>query len=157
MLRTLALVAFAALFLANATFAAGDYGTAEEAKAMLDKAVAAVKADKAKALEMFNKPDGGFRDRDLYVFCANASDGVQTAHPAPTGGNLMDVKDVNGFAFGKEMMRTAAEGKISEVAYLYPGPGSDEPVLKVAFVTKVGDHLRGWLLQVTRAHAPLVA
>lgn len=53
MLRTLALVAFAALFLANATFAAGDYGTAEEAKAMLDK---------AKALEMFNKPDGRFRD-----------------------------------------------------------------------------------------------
>jgi hypothetical protein len=55
MLRTLALVAFAALFLANATFAAGDYGTAEEAKAILDKAVAAVKADKAKALEMFQQ------------------------------------------------------------------------------------------------------
>jgi hypothetical protein len=40
---------------------------------MLDKAVAAVKADKAKALDMFNKGEGGFLDRDLYVFCANVS------------------------------------------------------------------------------------
>ena len=49
---------------------------AEEAKAMLEKAVAALKDDKAKALAMFNKGEGGFKDRDLYVFCANASDGV---------------------------------------------------------------------------------
>jgi hypothetical protein len=32
-----------------------DFGTAEEAKAMLEKAVAAVKVNKAKALDMFNK------------------------------------------------------------------------------------------------------
>jgi hypothetical protein len=57
------------------------YGTSEEAKAMLDKALAAVKKDKAKALDMFNKGEGGFKDQDLYVFCANASDGVMTAHP----------------------------------------------------------------------------
>ena len=55
------------------------YGTSEEAKAMLEKAVAAVKQDKAKALDMFNKGEGGFKDRDLYVFCANASDGIVTA------------------------------------------------------------------------------
>ena len=47
------------------------YGTSEEAKAMLEKAVAAMKRDKAKALDMFNKGEGGFKDRDLYVFCAN--------------------------------------------------------------------------------------
>ena len=44
------------------------YGTSEEAKAMLEKAVAAVKQDKAKALDLFNKGEGGFKDRDLYVF-----------------------------------------------------------------------------------------
>ena len=48
---------------------------------MLEGAVAAVKKDKAKALDMFNKGDGGFRGRDLYVFCANVSDGALTAHP----------------------------------------------------------------------------
>jgi hypothetical protein len=50
-------------------------GTAEEAKAMLEKAVAAVRADKTKALEMFNNGEGGFKERDLYVSCANALDG----------------------------------------------------------------------------------
>ena len=34
---------------------------------MLERAVAAVKKDKAKALDMFNKGEGGFKDRDLYV------------------------------------------------------------------------------------------
>ena len=58
-------------------------GTADEARAMLMKAMAAVKADEAKALEMVNKGEGGFRDRDLYVFCANVSDGtiVATGNP----------------------------------------------------------------------------
>ena len=64
---------------------AAEFGTAEEAKAMLEKAVAAVKEDKAKALDMFNKGEGGFKDRDLYVWCANASDGIVTAHPAEQG------------------------------------------------------------------------
>jgi hypothetical protein len=53
---------------------AAEFGTADEAKAMLERAVAAVKEDKAKALDMFNKGEGGFKDRDLYVYCANASE-----------------------------------------------------------------------------------
>ena len=42
-----------------------DFGTSEEAKAMLEKAVAAVKENKAKALDMFNKGEDGLKDRDL--------------------------------------------------------------------------------------------
>ena len=60
---------------------AAEFGTAEEAKAMLERAVAAVKEDKVKALDMFNNGEGGFKDRDLYVWCANASDGIVTAQP----------------------------------------------------------------------------
>ena len=44
-----------ALVITCAALAQAQYGTAEEAKAMLLKAVSAVKADKTKALEMFNK------------------------------------------------------------------------------------------------------
>ena len=84
MLRNLTfLVGYAAvlvLFTAGSVQAA-QYGTAVEAKAMLERAVAAVKEDKAKALDMFNKGEGGFKDRDLYVCCANASDGIITATP----------------------------------------------------------------------------
>ena len=69
------------LFPVSVLSAQAKYGTEPEAKAMLEKAVVAVKADKAKALEMFNKGEGGFKDRDLYVWCANASDGILTTHP----------------------------------------------------------------------------
>src|SRR6476659_6356264 len=84
MLRNLAFVVGYAVFQMlsfTASVWAADFGTAEEAKAMLERAVAAVKEDKAKALDMFNKGEGGSKDRDLYVFCANASDGIITAHP----------------------------------------------------------------------------
>jgi hypothetical protein len=30
---------------------------------------------------MFNKGEGGFKDRDLYVWCANSSDGIISATP----------------------------------------------------------------------------
>jgi hypothetical protein len=65
-------------------------GTAQEARAMLDKAVAAVKADRDLALGMFNKGEGGFRDRDLYPFCSRISDGRAVAGPlyAPVGTDL---------------------------------------------------------------------
>jgi hypothetical protein len=88
MLRNLVFVvaSAAALILSTVAFAqTAQYGTAEEARALLEKAVAAVKADKRKALDIFNRGEGGFKDRDLYVFCANASDSVQTAHPTGLG------------------------------------------------------------------------
>jgi hypothetical protein len=69
---------------------ANDYGTAEEAKVMLNKVVTALKDDKRKALEDFNDGNGGFKDRDLYVLCANASDGIITASPSSNGMNLND-------------------------------------------------------------------
>jgi len=96
------IVAAAMLTLCLAAYAhAAQYGTADEARAMLDKAVAAVKQDKTKALDMFNKGEGGFKDRDLYVFCANASDGVITAHPTHKGEQLADIKGKKGFRSGK--------------------------------------------------------
>ena len=63
MLRTLTIAVASATVLALSpiAFAQQTGGTADEAKAMLMKAVAAVKADKAKALDMFNKGEGGFR------------------------------------------------------------------------------------------------
>ena len=118
-----------------------DYGTAEEAKAMLERAVAVVNEDKAKALDMFNKGEGGFKDRDLYVYCANASDGIYTAHPTHKGKQLKDVVGKKGYPLGKEIMEKATEGKISEITYWWPRPGSDKPLEKHTFFTKVGDQI----------------
>src|SRR5262249_13768372 len=60
------------------------FATPAEAKAMFEKAVAALNADKTKALDTFNKGEGGFRDRDLYVFCFNAKSGIFNAHVVKT-------------------------------------------------------------------------
>ena len=120
---------------------AAEYGTADEAQAMLEKAVAAVKQDKAKALDMFNKAEGGFRDRDLYVSCANASDGVVTAHPYLKGEHLQDIKGKKGYPLGQEMMQNATEGTIKQVTYWWPRPGSDTSLEKTTFYTKVGDQI----------------
>ena len=142
MLRKLAFAGVCAAALsASALAETAEFGTADEARAMLEKAVAAVKADKAKALDMFNSEEGGFRDRDLYVFCVNASDGVETAHPTHKGMKLTEMKDVNGFAFGEAIMATAKDGEISEVTYMWPRPNTDTPAEKVTFVTKVEDQV----------------
>jgi signal transduction histidine kinase len=118
---------------------AAEFGTEQEARAMLERAVAAVKQNKEKALEMFNKGEAGFRDRDLYVFCANASDGVLTAHPYLKGEHLQDIKGKKGYPLGQEIMKTATEGTIKEVTYWWPRPGSDKPLEKRTFFTKIGD------------------
>jgi hypothetical protein len=84
-----------------------DHGTADEAKAMLAKTVAAIKADKTKTIDLINKGEGGFVDRDLYPFCSNISDGKNVALGNPNAKQLLGVdvrttKDVNGKAFGQE-------------------------------------------------------
>jgi signal transduction histidine kinase len=123
---------------------AAESGTADEARAMLERAVAAVNADEPKALAEFSKGEAGFKDRDLYVFCFGL-DGKQDAHPNPAmiGTDANTIKDKNGKLFGQEMMRVAQAGKFNEVSYMWPRLGTTEPVPKVAYVTKVKDQICG--------------
>jgi hypothetical protein len=147
MLRNLAFVISYAviqvLFITASVWAA-DFGSAEEAKAMLERAVAAVKEDKAKALDMFNKGGGGFKDRDLYVFCANAFDGIITAHPyGEKGKRMRDIVGVNGVRLGETMMQNATEGTIKETTYFWPRHPTGEVLEKTVFYTKAGDQICG--------------
>src|SRR5829696_4876064 len=61
------LITLTATILAFATsaYSQGQHGTEAEAKAMLDKATAAVKSNKAGALESMRKGEGGAVDRDF--------------------------------------------------------------------------------------------
>ena len=132
-----------AMTLSTAAFAQAQFGTAAEAKAMLEKAVAAVKTDKAKALTMFNNGEGGFKDRDLQPFCFNISDGKLTAATVPNllGTDVRTLTDKTGKVFGEEVYKAAIEGKITEVSYMFPRPGTDPtPFQKVSLIMRVGDH-----------------
>jgi hypothetical protein len=139
----------AVIALSPATFAQQTRGTAGEAWAMLLRAVAAVKADETKALDMFNKGEGGFRDRDLYVFCANASDGTLVAIGNPNlkqalGMDIRAGQNSTGEAFGAEIYAAMQkpEGQITEVSYMAPKPGAnDKLAAKVSLVTRANADL----------------
>ena len=130
--------------MAGGSVLAQDKGSAKDAQAMLERAVASVKTDEAKALAEFKRGSAGFRDRDLYVFCARR-DGIVDAHidPLQIGRNIKDLYDVDGVAFGQEMMAIATEGQIKAVSYMWPEPGTRAPTAKISFVTRVGGQMCG--------------
>jgi hypothetical protein len=64
--------AIAAMTVSSLAIAQAQFGTSAGAKAMLEKAVAALKADKATVLSQFTKGESGFKDGDLHVFCSGA-------------------------------------------------------------------------------------
>jgi signal transduction histidine kinase len=129
------MAAGAALFV-NAALAEG---TAADAKAMLDKTIAALKVDKAKTLDEINAGTNGFLQGDIYPFCFNLSDGVNVAVASPNakqnlGKDIRLNKDATGDAFG-ERLYAAAQAGSGEVSYKFPKAGADKtPVPKVSFV-----------------------
>jgi YHS domain-containing protein len=127
----------------GATYAS-EFGTPDEARAMLERAVAALQTDKSAALEAFNEKDGGYQDRDLYIFCGDP-DGNLTAHARPNaiGRPLRSFMDVSGKPVGEEMYDIAKEGEISKVIYLLPRREEPGPRKKTSLVTKVDDQICG--------------
>ena len=116
-------------------------GTEAEAKVMFDRAVAALKTDKARALSEFNdKNNKQFHDRDLYVFCYNMSDGKFTAHPNPavmgTDVRALKFKDDTFGQRGYDTLKASSEGSVNTLDYDFPKPGTNEPVPKRSFITR---------------------
>ena len=134
------IVAAVALLLGATIAVAQQFGTAAEAKAMLEKAVAALKANEADALAKFNSPTGGFRDRDLYVFCFDMTTGKFNAHVNPalmgTDARALKVKEQS---VGQMVFAAAKEGTVTTVDYDFPKPGTTQPVPKESYVTRVGN------------------
>lgn len=144
-MRKVCATSMLALALGAGPALAQDVGTAEEAQAMLEAAVAALEADEAAALAAFTAGEPPFRDRDLYVFCAGG-DGVLTAHGADSaliGEDMRALVDANGFAFGEAFFATAVEAEYRTVEYYWPRPGETEPAAKVSYVTRAGDQMCG--------------
>jgi signal transduction histidine kinase len=129
------------LFIIAAPVSAQDVGTAAEAKAMLEKVAADLKANKAKTLQDISA--GTYNKKDLYPFCG-AADGTFTAHGANktlVGQSMKDRKDAAGKAYGEQLYKDAQSGKFSEVSYMFPKPGETTPVAKSSYITKVDDQV----------------
>ena len=130
-----------AIMVAGTAFAA-DRASKEEAKALLDKAIA--HADEVgidKALGDFSRRDGGFVDRDLYVYCADMQ-GNLLAHgdnPGLIGKNLMELKDSDGSQPVKEAIRILNDANEGTINLKWPNPITKKIEAKSVFISKVKD------------------
>src|SRR6478735_326084 len=106
MVRNLLLAAGASVALTAFAYAQGQFGSAAEAKTMLEKAVAELKSNEGAALAKFNKGEGGFKDRDLYVFCYDMTSAKFTAHGANQsliGADVKALKEKDGSPLGEKV------------------------------------------------------
>jgi len=119
---------------------AEEFGTKEEATALLDRAIALVNIDKNRALDLFASGDGGLHQKDLYPFCLT-NRGLLLGHPTLEGLNILNFKDTNGKEVGKEMIRVAKYGKINEIDFMIARLTTDDEKLykKTQLVTRVAD------------------
>ena len=147
--RTLA-SACAALVLAwsTASFSEPQLASAADGKAMLDRAIAALKANEGAALKAFNdEKNKNFRDRDLFVFCFSLPDGNFTAYESP----LMVGTDVRELKLEKDsigqraydVVASAGEGDVVSIDYSFPKPGSKQPATKQSLETRIGKQACG--------------
>jgi signal transduction histidine kinase len=151
----LPLAAFLAVLSVVNVAGAQQSGTADEAKALLARAATAVKTDKAGALAKFDALNGGFRDRDLYVFCFDRSAGtVLAGQPATKGKDVRTYVDSTGKRFGQEMFANVRGGDITIVDYMFPRPNSIVPVAKQSFIEGLGDIACGVGYYNSSAQAP---
>jgi hypothetical protein len=131
-----------------ASVSAQQLGTEEQARAMLDRAISALKSNEATALSEFNDPNyKQFHERDLYVFCYDVSDGKITAYESPALLNL-DVRTLalKDDPIGKrayEAIQNAQEGNIVTIDYKFPKPGMTEPVSKQTLETRISNQSCG--------------
>ena len=120
---------------------AADRATKDEAVAMVKKAVAAVKADAAKAYADITKKGGPFTDRDLYIVVYKL-DGTVLAHgqnEALVNTNQKDAKDPDGKAFVAERIELAKKGQPFWQDYKFMDPISKKPEPKEMYCEPVND------------------
>ncbi|MBK1699458.1 cache domain-containing protein [Thiococcus pfennigii] len=129
------LVGVAAAALMVPAFAA-DMATPDEAKAMSEKARAAVnEMGSEQAFATFADPDGGFQEKDLYVFCMDM-DGVMLSHavkPELVGKNLLEFNKYGDLLF-QDMIALAKASGEGWVDYSWPYPGTDEIKPKTSYI-----------------------
>ena len=118
---------------------------ADEAKAMVEKAVAYVQANgKEKALAEFKDPKGQFAKGELYVFAWDMN-GTNIAHinPKQVGINVLELPDVDGKYFRKEGMELVKKNGSAWVDYKFKNPTNNKVEQKTTYLKKVGDIIVG--------------
>jgi len=117
-----------------------------QATAMLERAVAAMRADQAKALAAFNDLNGGYIEDDLYVFVVGLDDGKFRAHGVTSrlvGTDGYALTDPNGKPIIRQMADALKDKDRGELEYAWRNPVTRQVENKHTVFQKVGDSLVG--------------
>jgi cytochrome c len=141
-MKRMLVIVLALCFVLGLVFASGAMASQKEAKALVEKAAAYVKANgKDAAIKEFSKAKSQFDKGDLYVVAYDMSATI-VAHPKNPkliGKNLMDVPDTDGKLFRKEIVETAKTKGSGWVDYKYLNPETKKVEAKTTYILKVGD------------------
>ncbi|MCU0990600.1 MAG: cache domain-containing protein [Xanthomonadales bacterium] len=135
----------------DAVIAVGYYNshaTPDEARAMLARAVDAVRQDPKAAFARINDINGGFVHDDVYVFVVGIDDHVMHASggtPRLVGRKVDKVTDISGkriFPESVEVAKAAARGT-GELRYTWLNPVTRRQESKITYLERVGDYAVG--------------
>ncbi|MGY4492616.1 cytochrome c [Pseudomonas sp. TE3610] len=115
--------------------------SAQQAQALLDKAVAGIKADQKQALLDINSLKGGYLQDDLYVFVVDLDSHRYLAHG--TNQRLVNVdfntvRDPDGKPVGEPILAMMAKQDSGEYDYRWRNPVTSHVEDKHVYVRKVG-------------------
>ena len=146
-MRILAFLVFAALITIASPAPAAEFGSKDEAVAMVKRVQAEFKkaGPDATFKEVSDKSVKDFHDRDLYPFVYDMS-GLCVAHgarPALIGKILIDLKDQDGKFLIREMVSMAKGPGSGWIDYKWPNPLTNKIEDKSSYVEKMGDYFVG--------------
>jgi len=121
-------------------------GAPEEARDLLGRAAAALRADRKEALAAFNNPTSRFTHYDLYVFVVGINDGkfyAMGANPGLVGLDVKDLKDAAGKPIIQDMIAIVKEKGSGEYDYVWRNPANNKVEPKHSYVERVDDYLVG--------------
>jgi len=120
--------------------------TPAQARSLLERAVGALRADPARAIDAFNRTRGEFSEDDLYVFVIDLADKRFRAHGIDhrlVGTDSLAVRDPNGKPINQQMIDALARQDQAEIDYMWPNPVTGRIENKHTLLRKVGGDLVG--------------
>jgi cytochrome c len=136
-----------ALLMFGSPATAAEFGTKEEAVAMVKRVQERFAKDGPDATfkAVSDQSIKEFHDRDLYPFVYDLN-GVNVAHgarPALIGKNLIGLKDQDGVYLIREMVKIANGSGSGWVDYKWPNPLTNKIEDKTSYVEKMGTYFVG--------------
>jgi cytochrome c len=114
----------------------------EEVQALVERAADYIQEHGRKqAFADFTRPDGGFVDGELFIFCNDAAN-IQLANggnPMLVGKNMSAVRDAEGRLPASELFRIAQAKGRGWYEYVWPNPARGRVERKVAYVARIDD------------------